>query len=48
MKVISPRMHGMLDYGTIALFALAPRFLTLMAPTLRLATYWPPATCSSR
>ncbi|WP_375436793.1 hypothetical protein [uncultured Hymenobacter sp.] len=24
MKVISPRMHGMLDYGTIALFALAP------------------------
>jgi hypothetical protein len=24
MKVISPRVHGMLDYGTIALFALAP------------------------
>ena len=24
MKVISPRVHGILDYGTILLFALAP------------------------
>ncbi|TGE27240.1 SPW repeat domain-containing protein [Hymenobacter metallicola] len=29
MKVISPRVHGMLDYGTILLFALAPTLFDL-------------------
>lgn len=32
MKVISPRMHGMLDYGTILLFALAPTLFNLDGP----------------
>jgi hypothetical protein len=32
MKVISPRMHGMLDYGTIALFALAPTLFNFDGP----------------
>ncbi|SNR46393.1 SPW repeat domain-containing protein [Hymenobacter mucosus] len=32
MKVISPRVHGMLDYGTIALFALAPTLFNFDGP----------------
>jgi hypothetical protein len=32
MKVVSPRVHGMLDYGTIALFALAPTLFDFVGP----------------
>jgi hypothetical protein len=32
MKVLSPRVHGMLDYGTIALFALAPTIFNFDGP----------------
>ncbi|UYZ62785.1 SPW repeat domain-containing protein [Hymenobacter weizhouensis] len=32
MKVISPRVHGMLDYGTVALFALAPTLFNFEGP----------------
>jgi hypothetical protein len=32
MKVLSPRAHGVLDYGTIALFALAPSIFHFSGP----------------
>jgi hypothetical protein len=32
MKVLSPRVHGMLDYATVALFALAPTLFDFSGP----------------
>jgi hypothetical protein len=35
-KPISPRVHGMLDYGTSAAVAVAPRLMNFPAPARRL------------
>jgi hypothetical protein len=47
MKILSASAHGVLDYVTVILFALAPTLFGLTGWRRRSPTCWRRCTCSS-
>jgi len=42
LKFLNDKMHGILDYGVVIIFALAPSLLASSAPRPGSAMRWPP------